>query len=205
MLLVGAGLLIKSFARLQDVEPGILVGTSPDGADLAAGEPLRGRGGAARVLGAAARQGAGRSRGRGRGGLTSNVPFNGNVSSGSYSIVGYTPGPSEAQPHGRQEVVGGDYFRAMQIPVLAGPGLHRRRHGRQPAGRRDRPVPGEPVFRRTAARSARKSSAARGRRAASPSSASSARSTASTSRSRSRRSGSTIRSRNSRGRAWRWC
>jgi predicted permease len=53
-------------------------------------------------------------------GLTSNVPFNGNVSSGSYSIVGYTPGPSEAAPHGRQEVVGGDYFRAMQIPLLEG-------------------------------------------------------------------------------------
>ena len=52
--------------------------------------------------------------------LTSNLPFNGNVSSGSYSIVGYTPGPSEAQPHGRQEVVGGDYFRAMQIPVVQG-------------------------------------------------------------------------------------
>jgi predicted permease len=52
--------------------------------------------------------------------VTSNVPFNGNVSSGSYSIVGYTPGPSEAAPHGRQEVVGGDYFRAMQIPVLQG-------------------------------------------------------------------------------------
>src|SRR6185436_18466892 len=53
-------------------------------------------------------------------GLTSNVPFNGSGSSGSYSIVGYTPGPSEAQPHGRQEVVGGDYFRAMQIPVIQG-------------------------------------------------------------------------------------
>src|SRR5918996_621285 len=52
--------------------------------------------------------------------MTSNVPFNGNVSSGSYSIVGYTPGPSEAAPHGRQEVVGGDYFRAMQIPLLEG-------------------------------------------------------------------------------------
>jgi predicted permease len=53
-------------------------------------------------------------------GLTSNVPFNGNVSSGSYSIVGYTPGPSEAAPPGRQEVVGGDYFKAMQIPLVAG-------------------------------------------------------------------------------------
>src|SRR5206468_9662882 len=51
---------------------------------------------------------------------TSNVPFNGNVGSGSYSIVGYTPPQNDAQPHGRQEIVGGDYFRAMQIPLVAG-------------------------------------------------------------------------------------
>jgi len=53
-------------------------------------------------------------------GLTSNVPFNGMVGSGSYSIVGYTPPQGDAQPHGRQEIVGGDYFRAMQIPLVAG-------------------------------------------------------------------------------------
>ena len=53
-------------------------------------------------------------------GLTSNVPFNGMVGSGSYNIEGYTPGPSETPPHGRQEVVGGDYFTAMQIPLKRG-------------------------------------------------------------------------------------
>jgi predicted permease len=53
-------------------------------------------------------------------GLTSNVPFNGNVSSGSYSIVGYTPPTNEAPPHGRQEVAGGEYFRAMNIPLVEG-------------------------------------------------------------------------------------
>jgi predicted permease len=53
-------------------------------------------------------------------GLTSNVPFNGMVGSGSYSIVGYTPPQGEAQPHARQEVVGGDYFRALQIPIVTG-------------------------------------------------------------------------------------
>jgi predicted permease len=42
------------------------------------------------------------------------------VGSGSYSIVGYTPGPNDPQPHGRQEVVGGAYFRSMQIPLVAG-------------------------------------------------------------------------------------
>ncbi|HSB25266.1 MAG TPA: hypothetical protein VLE94_19360, partial [Burkholderiaceae bacterium] len=35
-------------------------------------------------------------------------------------IVGYTPGPNEAAPHARQEIVGGDYFRTMQIPVVRG-------------------------------------------------------------------------------------
>jgi putative ABC transport system permease protein len=50
----------------------------------------------------------------------SSVPFSGNVSSGSYSIVGYTPGASDPMPHGRQDVVGGDYFRAMHIPLIEG-------------------------------------------------------------------------------------
>jgi putative ABC transport system permease protein len=52
--------------------------------------------------------------------MTSNVPFNGSVSSGSYSIVGYTPAPGEARPHARQEIAGGDYFRTMQIPLIEG-------------------------------------------------------------------------------------
>jgi predicted permease len=119
MLLVGAGLLIKSFARLQDVNPGF----SPERV-LTTQISLP----ASRYTDVAARrvfwerllEKARAIPGVTAAGLTSNVPFNGNVSSGSYSIVGYTPGPSEAQPHGRQEVVGGDYFRAMQIPVLQG-------------------------------------------------------------------------------------
>jgi len=119
MLLVGAGLLVKSFAHLQDVDPGF----APDNVLTAQiGLP------AARYPDAAAR-GAFWSRlvdrvsalpGVTAVGLTSNVPFNGRVSSGSYSIVGYTPGPNEARPHGRQEVVGGDYFAVMRIPLVAG-------------------------------------------------------------------------------------
>jgi predicted permease len=42
------------------------------------------------------------------------------VSSGSYSIVGYTPAEGEAAPHARQEVVGADYFQAMKIPLIEG-------------------------------------------------------------------------------------
>src|SRR5207247_7069699 len=37
-----------------------------------------------------------------------------------YSIVRYVPPQGEAQPHGRQEVIGGDYLRAMQLPVVSG-------------------------------------------------------------------------------------
>src|SRR5207248_7854653 len=35
-------------------------------------------------------------------------------------LVGRTLTPGEAVPHGRQEVVGGDYFRAMKIPLVEG-------------------------------------------------------------------------------------
>jgi putative ABC transport system permease protein len=119
MLLVGAGLLIKSFARIQNVNPGfstenvltaqiaLPASRYPDPAALRAFwvrllEKTRALPGVTSA------------------GLTSNVPFNGSVSSGSYSIVGYTPPPNEAPPHGRQEIAGGDYFRAMNIPVIAG-------------------------------------------------------------------------------------
>ncbi|HUU34022.1 MAG TPA: ABC transporter permease, partial [Vicinamibacterales bacterium] len=119
MLVVAAGLLGRSYARLQDVDPGF----SKDNV-LTAQMQLA----ATTYPDAVARRGfwtrlvadAGRIPGVTAVGLTSNVPFNGMVGSGSYSIVGYTPGPSEAAPHGRQEVIGGDYFRAMQIPLLKG-------------------------------------------------------------------------------------
>jgi predicted permease len=119
VLLVGAGLLVKSFAKLQDVNPGFsaenvltaqlaLPATRyPDDAARRAFwtrliEQVRPLSGVTAV------------------GLTSNVPFNGMVGSGSYNIVGYNPPQGEAQPHGRQELVGGDYFRAMQIPLVEG-------------------------------------------------------------------------------------
>src|SRR5436190_942801 len=53
-------------------------------------------------------------------GLTTNVPFNGMVGSGSYTIAGRTLAPGEAVPHGRQEIAGGDYFRTMRIPLIDG-------------------------------------------------------------------------------------
>jgi predicted permease len=119
VLLVAAGLLLKSFMRLQNVDPGFATDhvltaqmSLPPAryADAAARRAFWSRlVDAARALPGVTTVG-----------LTSNVPFNGSVSSGSYSIVGFTPGPTEAQPHGRQEVVGGDYFAAMRIPLIEG-------------------------------------------------------------------------------------
>jgi predicted permease len=119
MLLVGAGLLIKSFAQLRSVNPGF----STDNVLTAqiALPPLRyADAGARRAFWTRLVDKARSLPGVTAAGLTSNVPLSGSVSSGSYSIVGYTPGPNEAAPHARQEVVGGDYFRAMQIPLIEG-------------------------------------------------------------------------------------
>ena len=119
MLLIGAGLLVRSFGRLQHVDPGF---SSENVLTAQIGLPQTRYPDPPKItafwerLVAKARELPGVS----AVGLTSNVPFNGMVSSGSYSIVGYTPPTGQPNPHGRQEVVGADYFKAMHIPVLQG-------------------------------------------------------------------------------------
>jgi predicted permease len=119
VLLVGAGLLIRSFANLRGVDPGFSRENVLT-AQLALPAARYPTPEARRAFWHRLIEKAQQIPGVTTVGLTSNVPFNGSVSSGSYSIVGYTPSPGEAQPHARQEVVGADYFRAMQIPVLEG-------------------------------------------------------------------------------------
>jgi predicted permease len=119
MLLIGAGLLLKSFAKLQNVNPGF------DAQNVLTAQIAIP---AARYPNAAARRAfwarlldhARAIPGVSAAAAASNVPFNGMVSTGSYAIVGRTQAPGEAAPHGRQEVVGGDYFKAMHIPLVAG-------------------------------------------------------------------------------------
>jgi putative ABC transport system permease protein len=119
MLLVGAGLLIKSYARIQDVNPGFAIDNVLT-AQITLPATRYADADARRLFWARLLERANAIPGVTASGLTSNVPFNGMVGSGSYSIVGYTPGPDEAAPHARQEVVGGNYFRAMQIPLVTG-------------------------------------------------------------------------------------
>jgi predicted permease len=119
MLLVSAGLLVKSFARLQQVNPGFSAENVLT-AQIALPSTRYATADARRAFWERLLEKTRSIPGVTSAGLTSNVPFSGSVSSGSYAIVGYTPGPGEAAPHGRQEVVGGDYFRAMQIPLVQG-------------------------------------------------------------------------------------
>jgi len=53
-------------------------------------------------------------------GFVGSTPFSGEFSAGSFMIVGRPVGPGEQTPHANQDRVAGDYFKAMQIPLLAG-------------------------------------------------------------------------------------
>ena len=119
MLLIGAGLLIKSFAKLQSVKPGFDTENVLT-AQIALPAARYPDGAAYRAFWARLLERARTIPGVTSAAATTNVPFNGMVSSGSYSIVGRTQAPGESSPHGRQELVGGDYFTAMHIPLLAG-------------------------------------------------------------------------------------
>lgn len=119
MLLVGAGLLLESVSRLQAVNPGFaadhVLTAQISLPALEYGSPE-----SRAAFWTRLQQAVSRLPGVTAVGLTSNIPLSGNVSSGSYGIVGMTPAPNEAAPHGRQEVAGGDYFGALRIPLLKG-------------------------------------------------------------------------------------
>ena len=119
VLLVGAGLLVKSFARLLQVDPGFVAErvltaqvTLPaaryrDPASAAAfWERLLDRARAIPGVTSA--------------GLVGTLPFGGARSAGTYRIVGRPDVAGSPPPHALHEWAGGDYFRAMSIPLLQG-------------------------------------------------------------------------------------
>jgi predicted permease len=119
MVLVGAGLLVRSFARLADVPPGFtpdrvltmeLTLTPPRHADAAAVvegyRQLWPRLAALPGVEAA--------------GGVSALPLSGMMSWGPITIEGRVPPPGEKFINADMRMVGGAYFRAMGIPLLAG-------------------------------------------------------------------------------------
>ena len=119
MLLVGAGLLIKSFARLLDVYPGfssdhvlsaqitLPASRYPDANAIRAFWP--------RLLAQVQAIPGVRSVA-----VTGAVPFAGQDGSGTYTLLDRPLGPTDRMPHAFQHTVGGEFFKTMEIPLRAG-------------------------------------------------------------------------------------
>jgi putative ABC transport system permease protein len=119
MLLAGAGLLVKSFARLQQVDAGfdpanVLTATvslptaryPSDTQRVAFVDALLPRLAAVPGVRAAA--------------AISMLPFGGGASTRSFAVEGYTPEANQPGPWGDYRVVAGDYARALGVPLRRG-------------------------------------------------------------------------------------
>ncbi len=119
VLLIGAGLMTISFVRAMNVDPGFRPGSVATARvslprSRYAEETTR-RGFMERLVGRAqAMPGAAAA------GITTYLPFGGSNNSSVIQIVGHTLGPGENPPVPGWNIVGGDYFRAMGIPLLRG-------------------------------------------------------------------------------------
>ena len=118
-LLIGAGLLIKSVVRLQHLSPGfdadrlLTFDVSLPNAKYSSDtirqqffQSMIDR--VSHVPGVVAAGG------------TTNMPFGGNWSTGSFEVEGYETGPNQPGPWGDIRAVTSDYFRAMRVPLLQG-------------------------------------------------------------------------------------
>lgn len=119
VLLIGAGLLIRSFLRLQDVPPGF----NPDrviSAQLALSGPKY------RVQGKVAQtyreiiDRVAHLPGVKSAGAVGTLPFTNGVSWGGLDVEGFVPPPTEPELQVDKRVATPDYFHAMEIPLIAG-------------------------------------------------------------------------------------
>ncbi|HEX8335283.1 MAG TPA: ABC transporter permease [Pyrinomonadaceae bacterium] len=119
ILLVGAGLLIRSFVQIQQVNPGF----EPRGV-LAVQLSLPPNKYPDRPARAAfLRQMLERVRaipGVKSAGTTTTLPMSGQNSSGSFQIEGRQTAPGVNNPHGSRWLVSEDYFELMRIPLVKG-------------------------------------------------------------------------------------
>ena len=118
MLLVGAGLLVRSFVRLQNVPPGFAADHALSMQIAASGAKYRDEKAVLefyREIGDRISHLPGVS----AQGQVSVLPLTGAVGWGGINVEGYTPAPGqELQVDLR--VAGADYFRALKIPLLKG-------------------------------------------------------------------------------------
>ena len=119
VLVVGAGLLVKSFVHVTRMDAGF----NPERVLTAqiALQPLRyPDSDARRAFWQRVSARVAELPGVSAAGLVGSTPFSGEFNAGSFMIVGRSIGPGEQTPHANQDRVAGDYFKAMQIPLRAG-------------------------------------------------------------------------------------
>lgn len=122
-LLTGGGLLVKSFARLQGVDPGFNPrSVLTFGLALPAARYMNDTTQAAFYDAVIPR--IAQVPGVKAVGATSVMPFGGSWSTGSFNVEGFVVPPNTNSPWGDIRVVAGDFFTAMQIPVLRGRGFN---------------------------------------------------------------------------------
>jgi putative ABC transport system permease protein len=118
VLLVGAGLLLRSFAQLLDVSPGF-ESRNLLAADVAFGTTYKEDAQrVAFVREALARASA--APGVRAVGAVDPLPLGGNFTAYSFEVEGRTPARPGEEPDAQHRVVTPDYFRAMAIPVRRG-------------------------------------------------------------------------------------
>jgi predicted permease len=118
MLLIGAGLLIRSFVRLQSVSPGF----NPDhviSMRLGAGNHRFPNPDDSNAFFRALIQKASATPGVNSAGTVTSLPFTSSVGWGGVDIEGYTPAPGE-EIQVDQRAASPDYFQTMQVPLLQG-------------------------------------------------------------------------------------
>ncbi|MCI0339295.1 MAG: ABC transporter permease [Acidobacteria bacterium] len=119
VLLIGAGLLIKSFRRVQEVNPGFnpnnLLVMQVSLPNTRYREPVQVDGFFQKILTEAAALPGVKSAG-----LSSTVPMSGGGSSGSFNIEGRTVPPGQMAPWGNRWAAGASYFQTMNIPLIRG-------------------------------------------------------------------------------------
>ncbi|MBA3850309.1 MAG: ABC transporter permease [Opitutus sp.] len=119
MLLATAGLLVRSFLRVQDESPGFDRAHALTAAlSLPAAKYPTAEKRAAFVGQLTARLQA--IPGVTAAGVTSALPFAGGNPQGAYVIEGFDPGPNQPNPNGMIRQVSPGYFAALDIPLLRG-------------------------------------------------------------------------------------
>ena len=118
VLLIGAGLLVRSFAHLQQVSPGFDPGGVISMRVGPSAHPVQGRADSIALYGPIA-EALAAVPGVTMRGAVSSLPFTSSVGWGSINVEGWTPAPGQELQVDQRSATP-DYFRTMKIPLMQG-------------------------------------------------------------------------------------